>query len=41
MQLKKALVDVVGKFTPKLVKMCGAETNTMMKPSKREVVGRK
>jgi tRNA-splicing ligase RtcB len=27
MQSQKALVDVVGKFTPKIVKMCDAETN--------------
>src|SRR6187200_3570871 len=33
MQSQKALVDVVGKFTPKIVKMCGAETNrTRKKP---------
>lgn len=37
MQSQKALVDVVGKFTPKIVKMCGAETNRTRKPSKREV----
>ncbi len=38
MQSQKALVDVVGKFTPKIVKMCGAETNRTRKPSKRDVV---
>lgn len=37
MQSQKALVDVVGKFTPKIVKMCGAETNRTRKPGKREV----
>ena len=30
-QSQKALVDVVGKFTPKIVKMCGAETNRTRK----------
>ncbi|CAN5616060.1 RtcB family protein [soil metagenome] len=38
MQSQKQLVEVVGKFTPKIVKMCGAETNRVRKPSKREVV---
>jgi tRNA-splicing ligase RtcB len=38
MQSQKALVDVVGKFTPKIVKMCGAETNRTRKASKRDVV---
>jgi tRNA-splicing ligase RtcB len=38
MQSQKALVDVVGKFTPKIVKMCGAETNRTRKVSKRDVV---
>ncbi|SFQ03574.1 RtcB family protein [Parafilimonas terrae] len=33
MQHQKALVDVVGKFTPKIVKMCGAETNRTRKNS--------
>ena len=33
MQSQKALVDVVGKFTPKIVKMCGAETNRTRKKS--------
>lgn len=31
MQHQKALVEVVGKFTPKIVKMCGAETNRTRK----------
>jgi tRNA-splicing ligase RtcB (3'-phosphate/5'-hydroxy nucleic acid ligase) len=31
MQSQKALVDVVGKFTPKIVKMWGAETNRTRK----------
>ncbi len=39
MQSQKALVGVVGKFTPKIVKMCGAETNRIRKPSKRDIVG--
>ena len=34
MQHQKALVDVVGKFTPKIVKMCGAETNRIRKNNK-------
>jgi tRNA-splicing ligase RtcB len=38
MQSQKALVDVVGKFTPKIVKMCGAETNRIRKASKRDGV---
>lgn len=38
MQHQKALVDVVGKFTPKIVKMCGAETNRTRKNNKRDVV---
>lgn len=38
MQHQKALVDVVGKFTPKIVKMCGAETNRTRKNNKRETV---
>jgi tRNA-splicing ligase RtcB len=33
MQSQKALVDIVGKFTPKIVKMCGAETNRIRKKS--------
>lgn len=38
MQSQQALVDVVGKFTPKIVKMCGAETNRTRKNNKRDVV---
>lgn len=38
MKNQKALVDVVGKFMPKIVKMCGAETNRTRKPGKRDVV---
>ncbi|MDQ2863047.1 MAG: RtcB family protein, partial [Bacteroidota bacterium] len=38
MQSQKALVDVVGKFIPKIVKMCGAETNRVRKAGKRVVV---
>jgi tRNA-splicing ligase RtcB len=38
MQNQKALVDVVGKFTPKIVKMCGAVTNRTRKVSKRDKV---
>ena len=37
MQSQKALVDVVGKFTPKIVKMCGAETNRT-KNNKRDAL---
>jgi tRNA-splicing ligase RtcB len=36
MQSQTSLVDVVGKFTPKIVKMCGAETNQWRKPKKGE-----
>lgn len=36
MQSQTTLVDVVGKFTPKIVKMCGAETNQWRKPRKGE-----
>ncbi len=32
MNSQKALVDVVGRFTPKIVKMCGVETNQWRKP---------
>ena len=38
MQSQKALVDVVGKFTPKIVKMCGAETNRIRKTTKKETI---
>lgn len=38
MQSQKQLVEVLGKFTPKIVKMCGAETNRIRKPSKREAI---
>ncbi len=38
MQSQKALVDVVGKFIPKIVKMCGAETNRIRKAGKRDMV---
>jgi len=34
MASQQNLVDVVGKFTPKIVKMCGAETNQWRKPRK-------
>lgn len=34
MQSQQELVDIVGKFTPKIVKMCGAETNQWRKPKK-------
>lgn len=34
MQSQTDLVDIVGKFTPKIVKMCGAETNQWRKPKK-------
>ena len=38
MNSQKALVDVVGRFTPKIVKMCGAETNQWRKPKKTDEV---
>jgi tRNA-splicing ligase RtcB len=38
MQSQKALVDVVGKFTPKIVKMCGSETNRIRKATKRDEI---
>jgi len=38
MNSQKALVDIVGKFTPKIVKMCGAETNQWRKPKKGDKV---
>ena len=38
MQSQQALVDVVGKFTPKIVKMCGSETNRTRKNNKRDAV---
>jgi tRNA-splicing ligase RtcB (3'-phosphate/5'-hydroxy nucleic acid ligase) len=38
MQSQKQLVDVIGKFTPKIVKMCGAETNQWRKPKRNDVV---
>ena len=34
MASQQNLVDVIGKFTPKIVKMCGAETNQWRKPRK-------
>jgi len=40
MQSQKALVDVVGKFIPKIVKMCGSETNRIRKNNKRDGVER-
>jgi len=39
MQSQKALVDIVGKFTPKIVKMDGAKHKSWKKGSKDEVVG--
>lgn len=38
MQSQQDLVDIVGKFTPKIVKMCGAETNQWRKPKKDEKI---
>jgi tRNA-splicing ligase RtcB len=38
MQSQTDLVDIVGKFTPKIVKMCGAETNQWRKPKKEKNV---
>ncbi len=39
MQSQKALVDVVGRFTPKIVKMDGAKLRSWGKRQKDEVVG--
>src|SRR5678816_2898036 len=39
MQSQKALVDVVGKFTPKIVKMDGAKHKSWKKKGRDEVVG--
>lgn len=39
MQSQKALVDVVGKFTPKIVKMDGAKHRSWGKKGKEEVLG--
>ncbi|MFY8090796.1 MAG: RtcB family protein [Chitinophagaceae bacterium] len=41
MQAQQNLVSIVGKFTPKIVKMCGAETNQWRKPKtqKTEIEG--
>ncbi len=39
MQSQKALVDVVGKFTPKIVKMDGAKHRSWRKKGSEEVVG--
>ncbi len=33
MQSEKALADVIEKFTPKIVKICGAETNKIREKS--------
>jgi tRNA-splicing ligase RtcB (3'-phosphate/5'-hydroxy nucleic acid ligase) len=38
MQSQQELVDIVGKFTPKIVKMCGAETNQWRKPKKQNIL---
>ena len=38
MQSQRNLVDVVGKFTPKIVQMCGAETNQWRKAGKKDTV---
>ncbi len=38
MNAQQNLVDVVGKFSPKIVKMCGAETNQWRKPKKANVL---
>jgi tRNA-splicing ligase RtcB (3'-phosphate/5'-hydroxy nucleic acid ligase) len=38
MQSQQTLVDIVGKFTPKIVKMCGAETNQWRKPRKGNAI---
>lgn len=39
MQSQKALVDVVGRFTPKIVKMDGAKHRSWGKKGKEEIVG--
>jgi tRNA-splicing ligase RtcB len=39
MQSQKALVDVVGKFTPKIVKMDGAKHRSWEKKGRAEVMG--
>ena len=39
MQSQKALVDVVGKFTPKIVKMDGAKHKSWKKKGRDEVMG--
>jgi tRNA-splicing ligase RtcB (3'-phosphate/5'-hydroxy nucleic acid ligase) len=39
MQSQKALVDVVGKFTPKIVKMDGAKHKSWKKGNRDEVMG--
>lgn len=38
MRCQQQLVDVVGKFTPKIVKMCGAETNQWRKAPKANLL---
>ncbi len=38
MQSQQQLVEVTGKFIPKIVKMCGAETNQWRKPKKADIV---
>jgi tRNA-splicing ligase RtcB len=38
MRSQKQLVDIIGRFIPKIVKMCGAETNRIRKPSKQNAV---
>ena len=39
MQSQKALVDVVGKFTPKIVKMDGAKHKSWKKKDRNDVMG--
>lgn len=39
MQSQKALVEVVGKFTPKIVKMDGAQHKSWRKKKEEEVMG--
>ncbi|MFT4153690.1 hypothetical protein [Parafilimonas sp.] len=39
MKSQAALIDVIGTFTPKIVKMAGPETNPFRKKKKDEIMG--
>jgi tRNA-splicing ligase RtcB len=39
MKSQKALVDVIGKFTPKIVKMDGAKHKNWGKKNREEIAG--